>query len=159
MRKRKPPEEATAIDVEAAALRLLANREHSVAELRSKLSSRRYPPELLEGVLQALIDQNLLSDERFVEVFISSRSGRGDGPIKIRAGLMQRGIAKALMEQAFGAAKIDWKQQAGQARERRFGPDEPGEFPERARQARFLQQRGFNGEQIRAALNGDLEDC
>jgi SOS response regulatory protein OraA/RecX len=29
---------------------------------------------------------------------------------------------------------------------------------ERARQARFLQQRGFSMEHIRAALKGDIED-
>jgi regulatory protein len=35
---------------------------------------------------------------------------------------------------------------------RRFGEDVPAEWKERARQARFLEYRGFTGDQIREAL-------
>jgi regulatory protein len=44
------------------------------------------------------------------------------------------------------------------ARRKRFGAELPGDMQERARQARFLQQRGFSMEDIRKALKGDIED-
>jgi regulatory protein len=33
---------------------------------------------------------------------------------------------------------------------KKFGPARPGDFRERSRQMRFLQQRGFSAEQIEA---------
>ncbi|HVJ29103.1 MAG TPA: RecX family transcriptional regulator [Gammaproteobacteria bacterium] len=42
-------------------------------------------------------------------------------------------------------------------RAKRFGPELPRDYAERARQARFLQYRGFDSAQIRAALEFDAE--
>jgi regulatory protein len=42
-------------------------------------------------------------------------------------------------------------------RHKRFGSELPEDFKERARQARFLQYRGFTTDQINHALAGD--DC
>ena len=38
-----------------------------------------------------------------------------------------------------------------------FGDEPPAEWKERARQARFLQYRGFSADQVRAALGHDIE--
>ena len=43
------------------------------------------------------------------------------------------------------------------ARTRKFGPEIPKDRKERAKQARFLQYRGFSNDHIRAVLEGDLE--
>jgi regulatory protein len=40
-------------------------------------------------------------------------------------------------------------------RAKRFGPGIPRDYAERARQARFLQYRGFDSAEIRAALELD----
>jgi regulatory protein len=40
-------------------------------------------------------------------------------------------------------------------RVRKFGEGHPIEFKEKARQMRFLEYRGFTGEQINTALNKD----
>jgi regulatory protein len=55
---------------------------------------------------------------------------------------------------------VDWAATARELRRRRFGVSPPGDYPERARQARFLQYRGFTAEQIRAALGPgeDIDD-
>lgn len=150
--------EASETDVEAAAVRLLARREHSVFELRTKLCSRGYPKTHVETALEELQRQRLLSDERFTEVFVAGRSGRGEGPVKIRAELGQRGVAEELIRRYLDGAGLDWRRLAGEVRERRFGAAEPREYRERARQAQFLQRRGFAMEHIRAALKGDIDD-
>jgi regulatory protein len=51
--------------------------------------------------------------------------------------------------------EVDWLETIRAVRRKRFGPDLPREYAERARQARFLQYRGFDSEQIRSALELD----
>ena len=158
MRKKPDAGAASAQDVQAAAVKLLARREHTQAELRRKLAQRGYPPDLIEAAIAVLRQARLQSDARFAEQFVSEKAAHGNGPVKIRAGLRERGLPDTEIEAAFAAVGTDWAALAATAREKRFGPALPGDFEERARQARFLQQRGFAMEQIRAALKGDVED-
>lgn len=143
--------------VRASALRLLARREHSSLELQGKLAARGYAPLAIEAVLAALEDKKLLSDVRFVEEFVAARVRRGSGPMKIREELRGRGVASELVDQAVAAHRGAWGAMAEEARRKRFGAVRPKDMQERARQARFLQQRGFSMEDIRKALKGDLE--
>jgi regulatory protein len=100
---------------------------------------------------------SLLSESRFVEQFIRQHAGRGHGPARIRAELRERGVPDAEVDAGLAAAAEDWAARARDVRRRRFGLSPPGDYAERARQARFLQYRGFSNEQIRAAL-GPGED-
>jgi regulatory protein len=139
--------------VEAAAMRLLARREHSRAELARKLRARGAPSELVEPALDALAGRRLQSDERYAETLVNSRVGRGQGPVRIRRELAEQGVAPAEIEAALEAAGADWAGLAREVRRRRFGAGTPVDWRERARQARFLEYRGFTSEQIRAALD------
>jgi regulatory protein len=158
--KRKLEEDAARdpARVRTAALRLLARREHSERELSTKLTTRGYAPEVVTAVTAALADKRLVSDARFVQEFVASRVRRGSGPLKIREELRGRGVAADLVEEAIAGQRNLWVEQAETARRKRFGTGAPKDFRERARQARFLQQRGFSMEHIRAALQGDVED-
>ncbi|HHO68381.1 MAG TPA: regulatory protein RecX, partial [Gammaproteobacteria bacterium] len=89
-------------------MRLLARREHSVLELRRKLEQRGWQGGPLDEVLDSLVDQNLLSDRRFAEVYTRTRIERGYGPLRIRAELRERGIDAALAEAALEAEAPDW---------------------------------------------------
>jgi len=51
----------------------------------------------------------------------------------------------------------DWRILASEVRLRKFGTQEPPGWPEKARQARFLQYRGFSSDHIRSALGADLD--
>ena len=55
------------------------------------------------------------------------------------------------------AADVDWLATIRAVRAKRFGAELPRDYPERARQARFLQYRGFDAAQIRAALEFDAD--
>ncbi len=136
----------------ATALRLLARREHSTQELRYKLTGRGYPAALAEQVVAALRDEGLLSEERFAEAYVRTRFERGFGPLRIEAELRERGLPPGLIDSALAGAEFDWSGSARRQRHKRFGRLPVGNFAERARQMRFLQQRGFSGEQLRAAL-------
>ncbi|MDZ7750001.1 MAG: RecX family transcriptional regulator [Halofilum sp. (in: g-proteobacteria)] len=53
------------------------------------------------------------------------------------------------MDAALAAFGDDWDQRASAAARRRFGTTPPGDWDERARRARFLQQRGFPADVVR----------
>ncbi len=150
------PEPPTLIDVRRAGMDLLARREHSQLELRRKLGAREFPDDLIEQALHGLQDDGLLSDQRFAGSFAGSRLRRGQGPQRILAELRQRGVADALALRAVEELRADWFAEARAVRARRFGADTPADFKERARQARFLQYRGFTAEQAMAAT-GDSD--
>lgn len=142
-------------EVEVAAVRLLSRREHSTEELRRKLAQRGYPETSIATVLDKLGKKKWVSDERFVASYVHHHARRGQGPMRIRAELRQQGIADAQIQQEVGAPARDWNGLAAEVRRRKFGVALPGTAAERAKQARFLQYRGFNSDQIRAALTFD----
>lgn len=138
----------------AAALRFLARREHSELELRHKLMGRNFTEAIVDAVIKQLLDEGLLSDQRFAEVYARGRSERGYGPLRIRAELRERGVSDSLTEQILAGLSRYWIESAGRQRDKRFGQPLPHDYRERARQMRFLQQRGFTSEQIQAAFAG-----
>jgi regulatory protein len=154
-RPRRPEGEAAAADereVRTAALALLAGREFGRTELARRLARRGFPDAVVEAVVNGLAAERLLNEDRFLEQFVRQHAARGQGPVRIRAELRERGIAVADIDAALDAAGEDWVAAAREARRRHFGVSLPGDYRERARQARFLQYRGFSADQIRAAL-------
>jgi regulatory protein len=78
--------------------------------------------------------------------------------VRIRNDLRKAGVAPELAEAAItGEDGPDFARLAREARVRKFGSGVPKDWKEKARQARFLQYRGFSTDHIRAALDGDLE--
>jgi len=134
------------------ALDLLARREHSRLELERKLRARGYGAEVVAASLDALQSSGALADSRFAESFVRVRAARGQGPVRIRMELGERGVDGAEALALLAAADCDWGELARQARVKRFGAAPPRSYKERARQARFLQYRGFDAAQIDRAL-------
>jgi regulatory protein len=106
-------------------------------------------------VLDALATDGLQDDARFAESYVHSRGGRGYGPRRIATELRARGLDATVIERAL--AVCDWVAQARAAQHKKFG-SAPANRAERARQARFLDYRGFDAAQIRQALSTDDED-
>ncbi|MFN3238509.1 MAG: regulatory protein RecX [Pseudomonadales bacterium] len=99
--------------------------------------------------IERLRDEGLQSDSRLAEAFIRSRANRGQGPVKIKMELRQKGIADGLISEALATADQDWFELASQVAERKFR--EPPQDPkDKARRSRFLQQRGFTFDHISA---------
>ncbi len=156
MTERDDATEASLSDVRLAAMNLLARREHARAELRDKLIKRfGSDGDLLTKIDQALTrlaEQGLQCDERFTEAFITSRERQGKGPLRIGQELRQKGVSDTLVSTYLNEAEERWWSLAREVRLKRFG-DTPIDSPkEKARQARFLQYRGFSHEQTRDAI-------
>jgi regulatory protein len=140
-----------------AALGFLARREHSRRELMRKLATRGFPDDVVSRALDELERTGALAEARFTESFVRSRISKGQGPQRIRAELAQRGVTGDEADGVLRAADVDWLTTIRAVRAKRFGPELPRDYAERARQARFLQYRGFDSAQIRAALEFDAE--
>ncbi len=139
-------------EIEQAAVRLLAGREHSRGELGRKLAGRGYPPPLIDEVLESLERRGWLSEHRYAESYIASRRRKGYGPLRIRAELRERGVASAVIDDQLDDSAAAWSVLMAEVAERRFGSDPACDRREQARRGRFLQQRGFSPEMIRQLL-------
>ena len=135
-----------AVALRRRAMDLLARREHSRYELSGKLRDR-FPeagPGLIDEVLAALEEENLLSDQRFAEEFLRMRMRRGFGWLHIRADLQSRGLNDALTAD-LERPEEDWLELAESVACSRLGGQGnlvPG-GREHQRIFRFLQSRGF----------------
>jgi len=160
VRRSKPDGSSGELDAEACtrtALELLARREHSRRELTRKLVARGYPDDMIASALDALERSGALAETRFTESFVRARVAKGQGPARIRVELAQRGVADENIEGALREAGVDWLETIRAVRRKRFGLDVPRDYRERARQARFLEYRGFGSAEIRAALELDAD--
>jgi regulatory protein len=142
--------------IRTAALTLLARRDFLTGELGAKLQTAGCDAQLVAGVIAELVHERLLDDSRYAERYVASRAERGQGPVRIAAELAALGAPRELIDAALESGP-DWRVVAGTVRRRKFGAAPPGSWAEKARQARFLQYRGFSSDHIRAATGADLE--
>ena len=162
MRRRKPdPAAAAAPDdqqaARLAALRLLNRRDYGVRELSAGLTARGFEATTAAAVVERLTQEKLLDDARFAEHFVAYHANRGQGPVRIAHRLREAGVDAALVTAVVDAGSADWRQRCAELRRKRFGAREPGSWAERGKQARFLTQRGFSSDQVRAAIGRDLD--
>jgi regulatory protein len=139
-----------------AALDMLARREHCSGELARRLRDKGYDAAVTLEVVERLVGEKLLDDNRFIDNFIRSHAGRGQGPMRVRMELRQVGLTGPPVEDAI-AAFPDWVAVARAARLKKFGARLPATAAERARQMRFLGYRGFMSAQVRGALGWDID--
>jgi len=135
-------------DALAGAMRLLATREHSQHELQRKLSQKGHELDVAEQAIAQLAEQDLQSDERFVESFVNSHQRRGKGPKRIQLELQQHQLAEHLVEQYLDSGNSLWHESAAEVRNKKFGEELPADYKEKMKQAKFLEYRGFTHEQI-----------
>lgn len=142
------PDTPAALD--ARALRHLARREHSRAELARKLAPHAASPGALEQLLDALAAKKQLSDERYAELRAHQLS-RKYGAARIRLDLKAKGVAPELVERVGREGELE---RAASILQRKYRAPASSRA-ERARRMRFLQQRGFSHETIRRLLSSE----
>jgi regulatory protein len=143
--------------VRAAALALVARREHSSGEATAALLRKGYDAAVVAATVADLQQERLLDDARYSEALVRMLTGRGQGPQRVRHALHEAGLSQEAAAAALDTAP-DWKLLAAEVRRRKFGANVPKSWPERARQMRFLQYRGFSKDHIASALGSGADD-
>ncbi len=143
------------LDIEQAAIRLLAQNEHTVRQLKTKLRKKDFDAAAIETVLEGLQQRNLLSDERFAEQYVLMRSRKGFGPVRIVQEMHEKGVSDSLIDLAMNEADIDWRELMRETLQKKYGSGAVLNYEERARRARFLEYRGFPASLIREVLFDD----
>jgi len=133
-------------------VKLLSMREHSVQEITAKLSVKCESPDLVHSAVEQLIDNNYLSDYRFTESYIRSRTNRGFGPTKIRSELLNKGIKNNLIDDYLDVNSIVWYDNAYRQYKKKYGDEPIADYQDWSKRARFLQSRGFGMEHIHLTI-------
>ncbi len=137
----------------------MGKREYSYAELGQKLKTYLEEDEDFEVITAILEDfktHGWLSDARFTEQIVHARSHKF-GASKIANELREKGVSAELIESAIEQVKDNELDNAKEIWRKKFkkSPDSRDEW---ARQARFLQSRGFGFDIIKKVLNSKIED-
>lgn len=139
----------SAAETRDQALRYLGRREYGVEELKRKLQQRGVVPAMADEVVSALARDELVSDQRFAQMYIRMRARLLFGPLKIRGELSSRGIADAVISENM-PAEDTWfetaSQWAGKKSRKKL------DYAERATLYRSLLNRGFTHEQANVSL-------
>ncbi|MCX8958094.1 regulatory protein RecX [Erwinia psidii] len=151
------------------AMRILAARDHSEAELRRKLSfvaeynafsasgrkadSETPPQEQIDDVVAWCYENRYLNDADFARRYIASLSRKGYGPQRIRMKLGEKGVNQTLINEALSGAEVDWGRKAYEVAERKFGLPFPSDWKEKAKVQRYLITRGYLTEDIRSIFS------
>jgi regulatory protein len=156
-RPRVAPEQHTdAQAAQAASVALLARRDFASGELRTRLAAQGFDEAVAAAVVAGLAAEGIVNDERYAQNYVVYHAGRGQGPVRIATNLTRLGLPAGLIEAAL-AGGPDWRALASRARRAKFGGQPPVSWTDKARQARFLQYRGFSSDHIRAATGADLD--
>jgi regulatory protein len=139
-------ETARALD---CALRALARRDHSVAELERKLRERKFSETAAAAVMARLKESGYLDDRRFAERWAEAavRNGRGYG-VRLRQDLARRGVSRDIIDEVLAGIASSCGEEAALAAlaERRFAGFVPAAASEREKRrvVAYLQRRGFS---------------
>lgn len=139
------------LSLKGRALRYLAGREHSRAELERKLKAHEETPGQLAQVLDDLQAKDFISEARVVESVINRRASRF-GASRIKYELLNKGLGAEAVAVAVNRLKGSELERAQVIWRKKFdgpAPDAAG----RAKQMRFLAARGFGGDVIRRVVS------
>ena len=153
--KKSPPEKS----LRQRALEYLGKREYSYKELGQKLKSYLEEDQDAESITAILDDfkaRGWLSDARFTEQMVHARRTKF-GSSKIVHELREKGVDSSLIEGAIEQLKETELDSAKEVWQKKYR-NAPANRDEWAKQARFLQSRGFGFDVIKKVLNTQADD-
>ena len=140
-------------------MNILAGREHSRKELFDKLHQKfesKYDGDInsqLFIVIEQLIKDNLLNENRFIESYIRGKRRKGIGPVRLKHELAQKGIESDLISDYLSdISNEEWLHEINTQRIKKYGSQLPSDKKEIIKQSRFLYQRGYPVDLINQVL-------
>ncbi|WP_324779252.1 recombination regulator RecX [Thiobacillus sedimenti] len=146
----KPSRRPEAGELRERALRLLARREHSRAELARKLEQAGFAAEDIAPLLDDFEARTWLSDRRFAESWVADHRAKA-GSVKLAYDLRQRGVADEVIQAVLRESRDSEIERAREVWLKKFHCV-AADASEKAKQMRFLQSRGFSPDVIRSVI-------
>ena len=147
---------APQLSLKGRALRFLSMREHSRLELGRKLAKYAEEGDDVEALLDFLEKNNWLSQERFAESLVHRKAGRF-GNSRVMAELKSHGLDGEALAEIKASLADSETMRASEVWQRKFGTV-AADAAERAKQMRFLLQRGFSQRAAKVAMQGAPDD-
>lgn len=141
------------------ALRLLTVRGRSRKELKQRLVAERYSDKVAECVLDRLVDTGLIDDKKFaIDRARAMGKGKGWGPRKLRADLLNRGIPSEAVDEAISQAygTQSCTQVMKRLIKKRFGGQvltQKADLKAKGKAQRYLLGRGFEPDDVSAMFD------
>lgn len=129
----------------------LAKREYSYKELGQKLKTYAEESDDIPALLDEFREKGWLSDARFTEQIVHARKAKF-GSARVAHELREKGIAEDLIADAVASVKAGELDHAREIWRKKYDVP-PKTREEWAKQARFLQSRGFGFDIIKKVLN------
>jgi regulatory protein len=133
----------------ASALRILAHRDMSSAELSRRLTARGFPEALAGETVTRLREAGYLDDRRFARQWAESaiRNGRGYGP-RLRMELARHRVPEEIAAEVLGSLAAEYAETETLANllARKFAGFNPSSATDREKRrvVQYLQRRGFS---------------
>ena len=143
-------------DAYTDALRLLAGRELSAAECRSRLLDREHGEEDVDIAIERLLEEGALNDERVARAYARTAIDvKGRGRLRIARELHEKGISRDVINGALAEVfgDLDERGLVTRALQRKLrGRPKPTSQSEFARLYQYLMRQGFSPAVVSAEL-------
>ena len=123
-------------------------QERCMKDVRDKLKTFDLPQEEKDKILEYLLDNRFVNDERFAKSFVRGKINQsGWGLNKIRFHLMQKGIAKEIIDEALGQTDEDLYRQRliDILKTKSKTVKAENDFERKRKLAAYAMQKGFEG--------------
>lgn len=137
-----------------AALNLLTARDMTAHDLKAALRRRGFLEPVADSVCQRLIENRLISDERYARRYVELRQDSAVGRYALKRKLRAKGIEESVVENAL--EDVDDESQLAAARElaqklaRKYEGTEP--YARKSKLSQALARRGFSWDIVREAV-------
>lgn len=147
------------------ALKLIAIKDRTEKELRTKLKEKNFDEIQIEETVSFLNEYGYINDNRYAEHFTNDAINlKKWGKARVRTELLRKGVDRDIIDSVIEEAFSELEQDRLLLQmESRFGNADFGNMKERTRIFNFYLRRGFSPEEIKGAMNSlstfrDIED-
>ncbi len=152
------------MDCREQALKLLSFSDRTEREMRKRLAEKGFDETDIDETLDFLTEYSYIDDRRYAAKYAAdSVKLKGHGPGRIRAGLLQKGVSRDIVDETIDEMETDPREQLDAAMERRFANADLSNPKERNRIFSYFARRGYSPHDIWGAINGrsafeDIDD-
>lgn len=130
----------------------LARREHSKAELITKLTAKGVELKDAEEAIQKLEEMGLQSDQRYLESQVRQRLANGYGPQKLKVELRKHNLSENNVHEAIYNPENEWQESAKKLVQTRYGKGKLS-IKDQTKAFNMLMRRGFSYDIAKHAIS------